>query len=244
MRKVVKKIEPDSSQWYPAKGQEEMGANWNTGHKNRRKRSFFTVRVPKDILESSLNICKTWLQMAPSNLLWLTILWIAVGLYDFHRSFPTSMIMCFCVILEDLWKSLRWLCQVWQIAVFLLSLSCYSWSLEKRRLYMYTLILRWFDKCSQCFHRENMLTEVKDCCLHSILECSEERRLVILFEELNLIITPSPINYQWVENIASGHTAYQKESEVILSESRTHLYWNEMQITSFHPVLALSALVW
>lgn len=41
----------------------------------------------------------------------------------------------------------------------------------------------------------------------------------MLFEELNLIIMPSPISYQWVQNIVPRHTAYQKESEVILSES-------------------------
>jgi len=51
---------------------------------------------------------------------------------------------------------------------------------------------------------------MKDCCLHSVLECSEERRCVILFEELNLVIMPSPISYEWVENIASGHITSQK----------------------------------
>jgi len=55
-----------------------------------------------------------------------------------------------------------------------------------------------------------MWREMKDCCLHSVLECSEERRCVILFEELNLVIMPSPISYEWVENIASGHITSQK----------------------------------
>lgn len=84
---------------------------------------------------------------------------------------------------------------------------------------MYTLVPKWFDKCSQCCQRKECVERSERLFFDSILECSEKRRCIILFEELNLIIMPSPISCQWVENTASGHAAYQKESEVILSES-------------------------
>lgn len=44
-----------------------MSANWNKGHENIKKNPFFTVKVLKDISQfPSLDVLKTWLQMAPA----------------------------------------------------------------------------------------------------------------------------------------------------------------------------------
>lgn len=64
-----------------------------------------------------------------------------------------------------------------------------------------------------------MLREVKDFFLHFLVECSEERRGIYLFEELNLFIIPSFKSYKWAVDITFGCTVYQKEGEGILSKS-------------------------
>ena len=73
-----------------------------------------------------------------------------------------------------------------------------------------------------------MLREVEDYCLHFLVECSEERRAMYLFEELNLFIIPSFKSYKWAVDVTFGCTVYQKEGEGILTKACTQflLKWN------------------
>lgn len=71
-----------------------------------------------------------------------------------------------------------------------------------------------------------MLREVKDYCF--LVECSEERRGICFFEELDLFIIPSFKSYKWAVDIMFGYTVYQKKGEGILSKACTQflLKWN------------------
>ena len=102
-RMGVKRMGPGSLQHIPVTEQGPMGTNWNWGSFVRTEKNFFTVKVternslPREAVESPLEMLKTCLGASLCNMLQATCFSKWVGLDDLQRSFPTVMIMWFYV---------------------------------------------------------------------------------------------------------------------------------------------------
>lgn len=114
-------MKPDSSHWYPETGQ--AGHSWNNHKKNpfEYKKKLFCgvfkhwIRLPrKAVYSPSMEILKSWVDTALSNLLQLPLLWSGVGLDVLQRCPPA---------LAGLWLWSRELLSMWLVSAVLEILS-------------------------------------------------------------------------------------------------------------------------
>ena len=99
--KGAKKMEPNSFQWCPVPGQEEMVLNWNTADSIRQ--NFCDVQVmehwhrsPRGCEDSSLDVFKSYLDVVLGTLLWVSSHEQEVEPEDHQQSFLISTILWFC----------------------------------------------------------------------------------------------------------------------------------------------------
>lgn len=153
---------------------------------------------------------KTWLQMAPNVAdSPLTRGWTRW----FPDVFSNSGMMKFSVIVEEPWRSLRWLCQAWQMGICLFAFSYVLFLKPWKEKIIYVsshIMVIWYV---QPIFSQKIYAERSDRLLLVFYSkvLTGERRCVMLFKELNLVIMPSPIRYNGCRILSPGTQFIRKK---------------------------------